>query len=156
MRKSDEVYSDSSRRFHRILAHYLALWCWTHNVDCVILDRKHMITLFGMDRFVKGRLDQIDQDVKPWFPTFHVQYRKRGGATGAFLLSRFVIPDSVLSKVGTPTDFARWLGEQDISSELYPEIVDEQASNLHEDKLVEVMTLIAMGLRTANDLPQVA
>ena len=66
----------SRRRDNRILAHYLMIQCWLHELDCIVLTRQNLLDFFEI-KTVHQRPVQIGfhdfvseflEDIKPWFP----------------------------------------------------------------------------------------
>ena len=66
----------SRRRDDRILAHYLMIQCWLHELDCIVLTRQNLLDFFEIETVHQrptrvGFHDFVDRflvDIKPWFP----------------------------------------------------------------------------------------
>ena len=101
----EEVYREFVRRSHRLLAAYLAMHAWRHDLDCVVLDRNQIVKFWGLKKRVEGeRRDWLKQDVAPYFP--HVQILSFvGGKFASIYLSRRPFRAGAFS--GAASDAAR-------------------------------------------------
>ena len=156
MPKPAEIYREACGRFHNALAHYFALWCWKEKVDCVILNREQIESLFEMGVFKTKRLRQFRADIAPWFPFFEDMRRVGSKTTSAFFLSRFEIPKEVKRLSGSPDDFAGWLCVYNVKAKTFPAFPKQESNRLSENEIIQAMTLIAVGSYTASDLPYVS
>jgi hypothetical protein len=92
-----EPHRELCRRQHRLLGHYLALYAWVKNLDCVALSRQHLQSFLGIERFKTSRLEWLKEDIKPWF-SFTTDFWRGGGLNPTFasiFLSRISL-DGVL------------------------------------------------------------
>jgi ABC-type cobalt transport system substrate-binding protein len=67
---------NNRRRQTRVLALYLTLKAWIHDLDCVVVSREDLIKFFGFDNTTKDRIEQIKKDMKPYFKEHKVYYRE--------------------------------------------------------------------------------
>src|SRR5271157_2480431 len=72
--QGNKAYREFFRRRHRIVATYLALQAWRHNLDCIVLDRWALERLFELERFKNSRISWLREDLEPWFPHQWVCY----------------------------------------------------------------------------------
>src|SRR2546425_367851 len=57
------------RRQHRVIGHFLALQAWRRAVDCIVLERQHLESFLGLERFKRARQEWLMTDLLPWFPS---------------------------------------------------------------------------------------
>jgi hypothetical protein len=99
---SDEMaenpeYREACRRQHRLIGNYLAVEAWCRGLDCIVLNRLHLETLFGLTRLTKARIGWIREDLQPWFP-YSAEYgwgrsRSPSWSTATLFLSRSPIKE---------------------------------------------------------------
>lgn len=66
----------SRSRDNRILAHYLMIQCWLHQLDCIVLTRQNLLDFFGLKTVHRrsvnigfhNLVDVFKDDISPWFP----------------------------------------------------------------------------------------
>jgi hypothetical protein len=83
-----------------VIGHFLALQAWTCGVDCIVLEREHLESFLGLERFKRARQEWLMEDLRPWFP--HQEKIRRSG-TQSSLASLF------LSRVSLTEHFSRGL-----------------------------------------------
>ena len=99
-----DPHREYCRRQHRIIAHHLALQAWLRGLDCIVLVRRDLEHLFGLQQFKSTRVEWIREDMLPWFP--HQEMHVRSGTEGSIhsiYLSRVPIAD-FLPRGTMPTD----------------------------------------------------
>jgi hypothetical protein len=89
----EQVYREFARRGHRLLGAYLAIYAWTHELDCIAIDRKEMLAFWGLRRRVEERrLTWLKQDISQYFLQVRVLRFSNGGSFASIFLSRRVLP----------------------------------------------------------------
>ena len=77
------------RSQHRVIGVYLALESWCHELDCIVLQRSHVEVFFRHERFHRGRVEWLKQDIAPWFPYLKALFtRHRYRHISSLFLSR--------------------------------------------------------------------
>ena len=66
---------NNRRRQTRVLALYLTLKAWIHDLECVVVSRDDLRKFFGFDN-TTNRIEQIKKDMKPYFKEHKVYYRE--------------------------------------------------------------------------------
>lgn len=67
---------NNRRRQTRVLALYLTLKAWIHDLECVVVSRDDLRKFFGFDNTTKDRIEQIKKDMKPYFKEAKEYYRE--------------------------------------------------------------------------------
>lgn len=79
MTSPDNAYREFAARTHRTLASYLTLYAWTHNLDCIVLERSSILSFWNIAKRVeKSRLTWFRQDVGVYFQQIQILYRNAG------------------------------------------------------------------------------
>ncbi len=124
-----DPHREFCRRQHRVIGHFLALQAWTRGVDCIVLQREHLESFLGLERFKRARQEWLMEDLRPWFP--HQQKIRRFG-TKSSLASLF------LSRVSLDEHFPRGP----------PMTTAQRIAKFHEATMVSQLALLASGLAT--------
>jgi hypothetical protein len=69
-------FKNNRRRQTRVIALYLTLKAWIHDLGCVVVSRDDLRKFFGFDNTTKDRIEQIKKDMKPYFKEHRVYYRE--------------------------------------------------------------------------------
>ncbi|MGB8275346.1 MAG: hypothetical protein WCF16_08790 [Alphaproteobacteria bacterium] len=98
MKLDTSIPTDPHRAFtqrrHRIIGQYVALQAWIRGLDCIVLQRRHLLALLHIERIEGARLDTFKADVSPWFPRSEVFYSPPERNTFASIfMSRFSLSD---------------------------------------------------------------
>jgi hypothetical protein len=93
---------EGAKRQHRAIALFAVLQCWMRNLDGIVLDRRHLERLLGLERFRDKRMKWIEADFKDFFPTVEIYYYVEGKQKfGSLYLSRQelkgLLPDGKMS-----------------------------------------------------------
>ncbi len=137
---TEKWHHETYRRLHRKIAVYLAHFAWCKGVDCVCLDRSHLVSLFGMNTFKNSRLDWFKEDVSEWFPHVDLLYYADAQKLGAIFLSRVPFPEGSFSGVMQDEQRIVRLGEFGIKAAILP------AAEYSEDIISVDLLMLASGL----------
>lgn len=102
---TQDTYRDANRRSHKLLGNYLALWAWTHDVDCVVLGRSTLLGFLDLQRMQNKRIDWLTTDIKPLFTHSQTLVEAKTKNYMTLYLSRVPLPPA--SFIGTMSDDAR-------------------------------------------------
>lgn len=103
--KTDELYREAHRRSHKLVGSYLALWAWTHGVDCVILSRDQLLPFLGLKRMQGRHVEWLTEDLKTLFPYSFWTVESKTNVYATLYVSRHPIPKGPQS--GSMTDEER-------------------------------------------------
>lgn len=92
MSGSIDIYRDSCKQLHLTLGAFFACWAWCRGADCVVVDRKILGDLPGLEKIHKSRIEQIRQDIWPWFPYISILFTENDSVR-LLCLSRRPIDD---------------------------------------------------------------
>ncbi len=141
-----DPHREFCRRQHRVIGHFLALQAWTRGVDCIVLQREHLESFLGLERFKRARQEWLMEDLRPWFP--HQQKIRRFG-TKSSLASLF------LSRVSLDEHFPRGppMTTAQRIAKLKPAVRAcvfklPRGAKVHEATMVSQLALLASGLAT--------
>src|SRR6266851_4509070 len=138
-----DPHREFCRRQHRVIGHFLALQAWTRGVDCIVLQREHLESFLGLERFKRARQEWLMTDLLPWFP-HQVKIHRHG--TPSSLASLF------LSRVSLDEHFPRGsMGTAKRVAKLNPDIRTcvfklPGRSKAAEATVVSTLALLASGL----------
>jgi len=140
-----ETHRDACRRQHRVIANYVALEAWLRGLDCVVLDRRDLQRLLGLERFKSARVAWMLTDFQPWFPYHVAYYRTASGLSsiGSLFLSRVPIEGHL--PVGSMSDERR-IERMDPDSPRTAILWKGATSAPSEAKIVSKLALYAAGL----------
>lgn len=65
MKQSDN--REVARRQHRSIALFAVIQCWLRNLDGLVIDRKYLERLTGIDRFTQTRIEWLQKDFYEFF-----------------------------------------------------------------------------------------
>ncbi|MGG5891124.1 hypothetical protein ACLF3G_29055 [Falsiroseomonas sp. HC035] len=151
MTESEDVYREACRRTHRVLAHYLAVYSWRHEVDCIVLDRKSVEGLLGIKKISVKRRTWVKADMASWFPYYEtMDFQKTNAKLALMILSRFPVP-SMLGAMTTSQRVDK-LNQDGRRTRLFvlPTVPKEKFG---ERQMLTAMNLLAAGLIPLDDLP---
>jgi hypothetical protein len=57
-----------------MLGHYFASKAWVLGVECLVLKRRELEELLGIERFKGSRREWMAEDFRPWFPYQHTYF----------------------------------------------------------------------------------
>jgi hypothetical protein len=92
MAAADAVYRETQARLHRVLGNYLAIVAWKAGIDCIILERKTLLSFLDLSKMKNVRIDWLKEDLKPLFPECHTTNTSSSGVYATLYLSRRKIP----------------------------------------------------------------
>ncbi|MCE9565381.1 MAG: hypothetical protein K8U57_25430 [Planctomycetes bacterium] len=67
---------EAMRNLHRVVGHYLAIYAWSNNADCIKLQGHSLKEMLGLERFKEAHWDWFKEDINPWFPHASVSWKK--------------------------------------------------------------------------------
>jgi hypothetical protein len=76
MSNFDIEIKKNRRRQARILALYLTIKAWVHDLECIVVSRDDLTKFFGFDNTTKDRIEQIKKDMKAYFKEHKVYYHE--------------------------------------------------------------------------------
>ena len=59
---------EGARRQHRAAALFAVIQCWLRNLDGLVLLRRDLERLLGLERFKGTRVEWLQEDLKDFFP----------------------------------------------------------------------------------------
>jgi hypothetical protein len=71
----NDPHREDCRRQHRVIGHYLAVQAWSRRLECIVVVRKDLEVLLGLERFRSARVNWLKEDLEPWFPFQEAYYR---------------------------------------------------------------------------------
>ena len=139
MASAEDIYRESQARLHRILGAYLSLEAWKNGVDCVVLERKTLLSFLSLERMKNKRIDWLKSDLETLFPYASTTYYSKTKAYASLYISRKKMPrnNAIWKPMSTKERVALFKRE-----ELAAKII-----NLPEEKiLLSRMALICNGV----------
>jgi len=139
MASAEEIYRESQARLHRILGAYLSLEAWKNGVDCVVLERKTLLSFLNLERMKNKRIDWLKSDLETLFPYARNTYYSKTKAYATLYISRKKIPrHSAIWKTMSTTERMALFKREGLTSKVI---------NLPEEKiLLSKMALICNGV----------
>lgn len=92
MAAADAVYRETQARLHRVLGNYLSIVAWKAGIDCIILERKTLLSFLDLSKMKNVRIDWLKSDLKPLFPDCHTTNTSTSGVYATLYMSRKQVP----------------------------------------------------------------
>ena len=92
MAAADVVYRETQARLHRVLGSYLAMVAWKSGCDCIVLQRKTLLSFLGLKKMKDVRIDWLKADLKSLFSDCHTTSTSSSGVYAELYLSRKKVP----------------------------------------------------------------
>ena len=67
----NNTHREHCRQQHRFVANYLAAVAWVNDLECIVVERRDLEALCGLERFKSERVNWFREDVAHWFPYVH-------------------------------------------------------------------------------------
>jgi hypothetical protein len=128
-----------------MVAHYVAVEAWTRGLDCVVLERRHLEKMLGLERFKSVRIAWMQQDFEPWFPYQEPFFSTRARSSiGSIFLSR--VPLEGVLPAGAMTVAQRVAGAGKAGIRIGVLFGNRNRSAPSESSIVSRLAVLAAGL----------
>lgn len=143
-----DPHREYCRRQHRIIEHFLALQSWIRQLDCIVLERRHLEAFLDLKRFKSIRVKWLEDDLKPWFQ-FQQPYYQTGAASSihSLFLSRIPISNFLSDKSMTSENRILQLKPGAPKTGMYSKYYD-WSEIPSEEQIISYLATLASGLRT--------
>lgn len=137
---------EACQRLHRMVAHYLTMYAWKNQLDCIVLQRPHLDIMLGRERVKTARAEWFVEDVRPWFP--YAEFLQSAQKPVASIMISRVPFDGYTSLSMSADDRVSWMNGNGIRTAIYVPGADTPT----EREMVPLMALLANGLATLDDI----
>lgn len=123
---------EGARRQHRVVALFAVVQCWLRNLDGVVLERRHLERLLGLERFKGTRVTWLQADLKELFPHQLVYWQKgKNSSLHSIFASRAALDAVPSGSMSTAARLARTTADGGPRMALF-ELWAEPSRNLNE------------------------
>jgi len=161
---------EGARRQHRTVALFAVVQCWLRNLDGVVLDRRHLERLLGLERFKGTRVDWLQEDLRELFPHQAVFWQTgKNRSLHSIFASRVSLDAMARGSMSTATRIAKATADGSLRIALFelwgepPKNLNDafegflpffaQRANFDERFLTSYLALLAQGQISPRSLP---
>jgi len=148
----NDPHREFCRQQHRFVANYLAAVAWVNDLECIVVERRDLEALCGLERFKQERVKWFRDDVAEWFPYVHpIHFANKEYSVGTMYLSRKPIEDFIPDGTLSAERRIALTPPESPKTGLFTTLLGKNRKVARND-IISMMTLLANGLKAPDEI----